>query len=493
MYLKSKKAILELLSTVDDMLRAMEKMADLQIALGDCLAAMSSIRNFIEQEASRPDKSLAHMDRIDTIFQSMNVPSLSEKEKRMLLRRLKQGVYQLKNTLKHEIRPKLNVVFFPYKASMWNSLATVYEAALKDEDCTARVVPVPFYELNEQTAAPKYEGDLFPKDVLVTHYSQYDIEKEKPDIVFVHNIYDQYNTITRLDERYFASNLKKHTDMLVYIPYCTSHYKVYERGEIHSEFSSPSMHLVDKVVVANELVKKGLILNGIPEEKLLLIGSPKIDFLVRMKDTNIDYPKEWDILEGKTTYLLNTGCMFFASDTLINFGRFIWTITTILAASEKNAILWRPHPLTGVSIKRYTPFLEDWFANLKAEIAYWTRGYKGVFMLDESPDYLPAFKRADVFVTAESSLLYEYMALEKRVVYWLFPKLPELNWHKNSLYLGADTDMGIMELVHKFCEGYDPYAKHRKGIANQLFTDISGNCGEHVYKTIKNLVLEHNR
>ena len=38
-------------------------------------------------------------------------------------------------------------------------------------------------------------------------------------MIFIHNPYDEYNRVTRIHPFFYASNLKKYTEMLVYIPY----------------------------------------------------------------------------------------------------------------------------------------------------------------------------------------------------------------------------------------------------------------------------------
>ncbi|MCM1237294.1 MAG: hypothetical protein NC489_45075 [Ruminococcus flavefaciens] len=41
----------------------------------------------------------------------------------------------------------------------------------------------------------------------------------KPDIIYFHNPYDNWNLVTSVGPRFYSSNLKKYTEKLVYIPY----------------------------------------------------------------------------------------------------------------------------------------------------------------------------------------------------------------------------------------------------------------------------------
>ena len=113
------------------------------------------------------------------------------------------------------------VVFMPYKASMWDSLESVWMAADKDKRCEAVVVPITYYELdsNRNPAKKVNEREGFPEYVPVVNDEEYDLENDRPDIIYIHNPYDDTNLVTRVESRYYSWNLKKYCERLVYIPY----------------------------------------------------------------------------------------------------------------------------------------------------------------------------------------------------------------------------------------------------------------------------------
>ena len=104
---------------------------------------------------------------------------------------------------------------------MWDSLERVWRAADADPDCDAYVVPIPYYDKNQDGSlgAFHYEGDLLPSYVPVTHYDEYRIENREPDAIFIHNPYDDYNRVTSVEPRFYSRELKKYTECLVYVPY----------------------------------------------------------------------------------------------------------------------------------------------------------------------------------------------------------------------------------------------------------------------------------
>ena len=92
------------------------------------------------------------------------------------------------------------VVFMPYKASMWDSLESIWMAADKDERCEALVVPITYYELdnNKNPIKKVNEKNLFPKYVNVVNDEEYDLENDLPDIIYIHNPYDEFNKINEI-------------------------------------------------------------------------------------------------------------------------------------------------------------------------------------------------------------------------------------------------------------------------------------------------------
>ena len=128
---------------------------------------------------------------------------------------------RIENSVKNDIRAKTVAVFLPYKASMWDCLESIWQAADADPDCDAYVVPIPYYDKNPDGSFKEmhYEGSEYPNYVPIVSWEEYDLVIEHPDIVFIHNPYDELNLITSVPPAYYSKELKKHTDKLVYIPY----------------------------------------------------------------------------------------------------------------------------------------------------------------------------------------------------------------------------------------------------------------------------------
>lgn len=134
---------------------------------------------------------------------------------------LRQKLIKAGNSLRNDIPIRKEIVFLPYKASMWDSLESVWKAADADPNCDAYVIPIPYYDKNPDGSFRKmyYEGDQYPDYIPVTKYDEFDFEVHRPDVIYIHNPYDDFNLVTSVPPFFFSKNLKKYTDELVYIPY----------------------------------------------------------------------------------------------------------------------------------------------------------------------------------------------------------------------------------------------------------------------------------
>lgn len=136
---------------------------------------------------------------------------------------LKKSFIQIRNSISR-IKVRIEAVFLPYKASMWDTFESVWKEAEADPDCDAYVIPIPYFDKNPDGSFKEafYEGNLYPDYVPITRYDAYDFEAHRPDMILIHNPYDDSNYVTSVHPFFYSSNLKNFTDNLVYIPYFIS-------------------------------------------------------------------------------------------------------------------------------------------------------------------------------------------------------------------------------------------------------------------------------
>ena len=287
------------------------------------------------------------------------------------------------DSVQNDIKVRKEVVFLPYKASMWDSLESVWMAADDDPDCDAYVVPIPYFDRNSDGSFGEkhYEGNLYPKYVPVTPYEEFDLEEHKPDMIFIHNPYDEYNRVTSVHPEYYAKKLRQYTEQLVYIPY-------FVRDEIQRDNISeiekmkhfcnlPGVLYAHKVIVQSEEMKQiyvDVLTNERRiqekeywEQKILGLGSPKIDKVCNSAKEDFVIPEEWKVLiqkkDGgyKKIVLYNTHLSLVMSAYGYKFLDKLQNVFHIFRERIDIVLLWRPHPLTIQTIKSMNPaILKDY-------------------------------------------------------------------------------------------------------------------------------------
>lgn len=353
------------------------------------------------------------------------------------MRDLSQATEQIRITYDAEFPEKKEVVFLPYNASMWDSLESVWMAARDDENCDAYVVPIPYYDLDAKRnfIEKHYEGDLYPDYVPITHYADYDLEEHHPDIIFIHNPYDEGNHITSIAPEFYSSRIKDFTDKLVYIPY-------FVLGEIKPDNQTaidsmkhfcylPGTIYADKVIVQSEDMRqiyineylKAAILTGESvtraelEERILGLGSPKFDKAVNTKKENLEIPAEWlEIIEKpdgswKKIIFYNTSIGAFLKGN----EQMLEKIKDVLRIFKENqdevALLWRPHPLMMQTLESMRLDLKESYVKIVQQ--YRAEGW-GIY--DDTPDMDRAIAISDAYYGDPSSVVQLYQETGKPVM-----------------------------------------------------------------------------
>lgn len=305
------------------------------------------------------------------------------------------------------LKVKLEVVFMPYKASMWDSLESIYKAAKEDKDCNVVVMPVPYYNIgfNREVLNEIYEGDKFPDSVDITYYKNYSLKEKQPDIIFIHNPYDNNNRVTQLPEAYFSSELVKYTHHLIYIPY-----KVCS-GTVKDVYCvAPGVFYSWRIFVQSENVRE-VYLKYHDAKKIVALGSPKIDKVIYCENNKPSLPEEWkNALSGKKVFLLNThlNSIINEADVLIEK---LNKIIEIFSRKKDVAVLWRPHPLSIETMKSMNRAVIEKYYKI---VDKFMRLENGVY--DQSADMNRAIALSDCYIGNWSSLVSLYGVTGKPIM-----------------------------------------------------------------------------
>ena len=419
---KTRDNIIDLFYTIKegmDYIKAENISLEVALSIGsDSYDALVCISNLIEEELSdeRASYYCTFLDELKEEINQLNNKISGKLELGRLCSKIIENINALQEILKNENEVKLEVLFLPYKASMWDSLESLWKAASEHERINAYVMPIPYYDKNPDGTFKRmnYEGDKFPNDINIVDWTTYDLEKKHPDIIFIHNPYDEGNRVTSIHPNFYSRNLRENTDMLVYVPYFILGDNIYEHFCVFS-----GVLLSDRVIVQSEkarevyikcfrqLVKNNNLEHIFNEEviqnKFKALGSPKVDKAVNCNREDFILPDQWrEKIKDKKVVLYNTGL----SELLEGKGEQLNKIEDVLATfkNRQDVILWwRPHPLTAATNESMHPELLNKYNNI---VDRYKKDNFGIF--DDTEDLYRAIAYTDMYYGDESSLVHLY-------------------------------------------------------------------------------------
>ncbi len=321
------------------------------------------------------------------------------------------------------------VLFLPYKASMWDSLESVYDAAMEDEAWDVILSVIPYYDrlsANDKILKPEYmhcESDEFMERYSITDYTKLDFENKHFDMIFIHNPYDQCNYVTSVAPEFYTPILKAHTDCLVYIPYFVHD----NEGVGRLSATTPGVVFSDYVIVVSEKVKQQYVQYfkeeipeyekkkgvGSIEKKFLVLGSPKYDFKSHGSIPEAWREKVYANGKKKTVIFLNTHLDSIMSNNAVHFFGKMRRLFEEFEKRDDVLILWRPHPLMVQTAQAINPAAVEPY--LKLVDGFKTREI-GIF--DDTSDFQRAVGFCDICYGDGGSVGEFFRQMKKPMLYF---------------------------------------------------------------------------
>ncbi|WP_077619689.1 CDP-glycerol glycerophosphotransferase family protein [Bacillus sinesaloumensis] len=484
MKLKQKKQILDLLKTLEDGVNYADRYKNNHLnavkMLNDCVECLMFMATLLNEEK----KVYRLILKLKDILYALTLKVEDSVLFQSTIFETKVLLVDVRDLIRDEIKTDLEIAFLPYKASMWDSLESIYREAEKDPNCTCFVVPIPYYEKNSSGEIVKfcYEGNQFPDDVNITLFEMYDIEKRQPDIIYIHNPFDEYNTLTMVNPRYFSSNLAQYTDMLVYVPY-------YLAGSAETkEFNIlPPLHNATKLVVQSQASKDSYIVSGMNTDKLLNLGSPKLDAMLNIlsEPNKVDIPYLLRKIPKNSKVILYSTGIF----DLLSINTWIDNLEENLnyfTNKTECTFIWRPHPLTERTFKTMRSHLLKKYKEIEEKAKKASN-----IIIDQSEDIYPAVLKSDGLISDYSSVMLQYILTGKPVLAYLNDDMVREDRYYLSDYLGCylNKDTSLYQFIEMVKSGEDSKRSERINRFKNSVSNSDGSCGLMIHQKIKNELL----
>lgn len=446
--------ILELLQTLREATGVLNRLASPEAAAG----LFTDIQNFavqtgkyiesVEGEGTRAVSMLE--DYCDLLYEAHTGNAMTAFHKR-----LRSAISKIEHTVRTELQPnRFEIVFFPYQLSMFDSFESIYLAAKDDPNCDVYVVPIPWYERlsNGAFGKPHYDGDEYPRHIAVTNWEEYDVEARHPDVIFIHNPYDEGNYVTTVHPHYYSKILRDCTDLLVYVPYFVT-----GTEDVPDEFCTTAACVyAHKTILQSEKVRDTYIRAndksygnrfGKPKDKFIALGSPKFDAVINGKPVDFNLPEAWrnSIFDAdgakKKVVMYNTTLAALLRENE-EYLKKIKYVLSVFDERDDIALWWRPHPLMKVTLKSMRPHLLEEYIEIENVHKDSGSRVKKSSIYDETPDLNRAIAWSDAYFGDQSSLVSMYQVAGKPIMLQDVHIVSKEEDFSNRAYLPAIFDNG---------------------------------------------------
>ena len=456
-----RRQLIEISNTLRDANDLLEKLfqgvadEEMMELLTDCQNCAITMGNKIEAVYGSGLKSIHALENYcESIYQiSQHLDSLSECME--IYEHTKKQLLEVRRDIE-EIPDKKEIVFMPYKASMWDSLESVYLAAREDENCETYVIPIPYFDrkADKTLGEMHYEGEEYPVNIPITNWEKYNFEERQPDVIYIHNAYDDSNLVTCVHPRFFSGNLKKYTEKLVYIPYFVLE-EIDPKDQVKIDAMKhfcflPGIVNADRVILQSENMRQiymneyakvveaagGTIDRKQLEEKFLGTGSPKFDKIMNTKKEDLDIPEEWLHIIKKPDgswkkiifYNTSVTALLQYNEKMLDKMRYVFNV--FKQHQNEVALLWRPHPLIKTTIESMRPQLWEEYSKIVDQ--YREEGWG---ICDDSSDVDRAVILCDAYYGDQSSVVQLVQKTEKKIL--LEDVLVYNNKHYEKIFLNS--------------------------------------------------------
>ena len=188
------------------------------------------------------------------------------------LEQLSESLNKVCNVVETQIINRKEVLFLTIGSKEWKGFENTYQYHISQEkECDIYVVPLPLLTkdplgqvaISEELIKEGLSIEQYPDDIAYTDWQSYDVSQHCPDIIYIQNPYDAENSYLTVPPQYYASNIRKYTEKLVFIPFKdTSEFTDKDGPDIYNlkhYAAAPGVICSDIAIVQSENIKQHYI------------------------------------------------------------------------------------------------------------------------------------------------------------------------------------------------------------------------------------------
>lgn len=380
---------------------------------------------------------------------------------------------------------KMRIVFIVERTEVFNSVRSVFEAAVANDECEVYLLPLPRCAIEDKellwdtyASVVEFCQQLCGGKVINTYdfetETYYDLTELMPDYIFLNVPYtSEYPDVYSMEKLALISKV-------CYVPYgyAMPNEKKYS-GLYASSFYADFMKYISFLFADGDVSYSYCKKNRMWLTELLFgkrlynIGYPRFDTIdaheVQPMGNTILWLPRWTA--AKQIENGNLSSHFFEySDSLLEY----------VDGQDYYRLVIRPHPLMFDNYIEYG-LMSEQDVLLYKEVM----NNNGKFSLDENSSYDDAFNTADVLVTDYSSTIIEFFLRGKPVIYC--GKREELSAQiadvtKTFYYVNGWEQ--LKKVLDDFKEGIDPL-KEKRRMAVEKFKEGTQNAGEEILNVLR--------
>ena len=335
---------------------------------------------------------------------------------------VKDTFASISEAIDSEIVNRRSVLFLPVKAKHFGSMRMAYEMEAATPDTDVYVMPLPYY-YKEYDGSFKDEmhidtEEFIKANIPVTDYSRFDLSLLCPEKIYINSAYDEYNMAVSVDTRFYARNVKKYTEKLIYIPYFKlmefdrANYPCWYNMQYYC--TVPGVVMADKVYVQSENTRKAYIdkLNEwVGDEKYTDIWEQKID----VYDDGFEKHSENELRDAGSK---KTIVWFVSAGSLAEFGdRYIEkayrNLDVFALSKDKLKVLLNSEPFLDEMIKNYS---DELYKKWTGFIDEFMRSGIGEVVSQVEDQSVEALLKANAYYGDPSYICKDFILMKKPVM-----------------------------------------------------------------------------